>query len=90
MAIYRAWARGDRRRLDGAPSGRNRLNGDTFGFEQLSRRDIEKQIDDLFASDGAADAESNRDRYIEGRLCRGEDLDEVRNFYEVQYSKPIF
>ena len=81
MAIYRAWARGDRRRLDSAPIGRNGLNGDTFGFEQLSRRDIERQIEDLFASDGTTDQESHRDRYIEGRLCRGEDLDEVRKFF---------
>ena len=89
MAIYRAWARDERERLDGPPRGREGSPTDGQELDTLSRNDIGVLIEELFNTDGVTKdvveakllpiyAKLSKDCKIEGRVCRGEDRVEVR------------
>ena len=86
LAIYRAWARDERERLDGPPRGEGGSSGDEHGstldigalIEHLSKLDsltpllVETKLLPVYK-------ELRRDRDIEGRVCRGEDRVAVGN-----------
>ena len=88
LAIYRAWARDERERLDGPPGGGNVPSDGESGSCDLSRPDVGPLLEELIGTDGVtADVveakllplykQLSRDCEIEGRVCRGEDRVEV-------------
>ena len=86
LAIYRAWARDERERLDGPPRGEGGSSDDEHGpipdigalIEHLSKIDgltpniVEAKLLPVYK-------QLRRDRDIEGRVCRGEDRVAVGN-----------
>ena len=92
LAIYRAWARDERERLDGSPRGGGVSSDGGSGSCDLSRADVGLLLEELIGTDGVtADvveakllplyAQLSRDCEIEGRVCRGEDRVEVRGWF---------
>ena len=92
LAIYRAWARDERERLDGSPRGGGVSSDGESGSCDLSRADVGLLLEELIGTDGVtADvveakllplyAQLSRDCEIEGRVCRGEDRVEVRGWF---------
>ena len=90
LAIYRAWARDERERLDGPPCGRKGSSDDGHELDILSRYDLGVLVEELFRTDGLTEdviesklspvyAKLSQDCDIEGRVCRGEDRIEVGN-----------
>ena len=88
LAIYRAWARGERQRLTEPPRGHARASAGGPGPQSFSRRDIESMIEELFDSNGNFEVCTeerlyplletlSRESDIEGQVCRGEDRVEV-------------
>ena len=90
LAIYRAWARDERERLDGPPRGGEGSPVDEPELNTLSRHDVGVLIEEFFNSDCVTQdvveakmlplyAQLSQDCEIEGRVCRGEDRIEVRD-----------